>query len=378
MPTRIGCLGGGQLGRMLALAGHPLGLEFTFLDPARGAPAGQVAEQLVGNFDDPELLRRLGEISDLVTFEFESVPEASASLLVTYAPVFPPPMALRVGQDRLLEKQLFARLGIPAAEYRQVDGLGDLQQAWRQIGSGSRLKARRLGYDGHGQTRVAAFQELETAWHEVGGVAAILERELQFDRELSIVGVRSGTGNSAFYPLTENHHLDAVLRCSLAPAPQSAELQGRAEAICGRILEALDYRGVLAVELFQLGGDLLANEIAPRVHNSGHWTQDGAVTSQFENHLRAGLSWPVGLTGARGKTVMINVLGRLPNPAELLAIPGAHLHLYGKAERPGRKLGHLNLVGEDGSQVTSAAVKAASLLGVVLPTPRYGDSFWPS
>lgn len=378
MPIRVGCLGGGQLGRMLALAGYPLGLRFTFLDPGEDSSAGQVAQQLVGDYDDPLLLQRLGETSDLVTFEFESVPEASATLLEARGPVFPPPIALRVGQDRVLEKQLFARLGIASASYAVVGGAEDLPGAWTAVASASRLKSRRLGYDGHGQFRVTEPRELERGWAEIGGVAAILEQEVPFDRELSIIGVRSGEGDTTFYPLTENHHLDAVLRCSLAPAPDSAGLQGQAELICARLMDALDYRGVLAVELFQVGEELLANEIAPRVHNSGHWTQDGAVTSQFESHLRAGLGWPMGSTQALGKSVMINVLGRLPDPAGLLAIPGVHLHLYGKAERPGRKLGHLNVVGDDGSQVTSSALEAASFMGVKLPTPRYGDSFWPN
>lgn len=376
--TRVGCLGGGQLGRMLALAGYPMGLSFTFLEPAPGSSAGQVGEQLVGAYDDPELLTRLGVGSDLVTFEFESVPEQSARAILAECPVFPSPEALLTGQDRLLEKRLFERLGVPAAEFAQIDGLDDLAAAINRLGLPARLKTRRLGYDGHGQARVTEHGEAEGAWAKLGGQPAILEREVDFDRELSILGVRSSEGELAFYPLTENHHQDSILRLSLAPAPGAdSELQSRAEALCRLILEELSYEGVLAVELFQVGGQLLANEIAPRVHNSGHWTMDGATTSQFENHLRAGLGWKLGSTQARGHSAMVNLLGEVPDSASVLTVPGAHLHLYGKSPRPGRKLGHVNLTGEDPEKVTAAALELAGVVGCELPPPPGGASYWP-
>jgi 5-(carboxyamino)imidazole ribonucleotide synthase len=376
--ARIGCLGGGQLGRMLALAGYPLGLSFTFLDPAADAAAGQVGELLVGPYSDPGCLEELGARSDLVTFEFESVPDGSARSLAAVSAVFPPPRALAVAQDRLLEKQLFLELGIATAAYIPVDGPDDLERARRWLHRPARLKSRRLGYDGHGQASVRTEEELESGWREVGGVPCLLEEEVAFERELSIIGVRSRSGEVAFYPLAENHHQASVLRLSLAPAPQvGAKLQAEAREICLGIMERLDYCGVLAVELFQLGSGLMANEIAPRVHNSGHWTQDGAITSQFENHLRAGLGWPLGDTAASGPTAMVNILSTMPEPASVLAIPGVHLHLYGKSARPLRKLGHVNVGGADPSSVSDSVLRVGRALGAPLPSPRFGASFWP-
>lgn len=378
MAIRVGCLGGGQLGRMLALAGYPLGLRFTFLDPAADAAAGQVGELLVGPYTDPGRLRELGRTANLVTFEFESVPDTAAQALAATTTVFPPPLALAVAQDRLLEKQLFSELGIPSSAYTRVDTPGDLGPAADWLRRPARLKSRRLGYDGHGQAEVAAPELLEDSWRSLGEVPCILEEEVQFERELSVVGARSRSGEVAFYPLTENHHQLSVLRLSLAPAPDAAPgLQAQAEEICLAIMEKLDYCGVLAVELFQRGPQLLANEIAPRVHNSGHWTQDGALISQFENHLRAGLGWPLGKTTARGFAAMVNILSELPEPAAVLAVPGAHLHLYGKAPRPLRKLGHVNVSGPDPHQVSATVEQLDRVLGASLPPPRFGPSYWP-
>lgn len=376
MGQRVGCLGGGQLGRMLGLAGLPLGLRFTFLEPQAEASAAAVGHQLLGAYDDPELLRQLGAESDLVTFEFESVPESSAALLATSGAVFPPPRALAVGQDRLLEKRLFQSLGIETAAYAEVATEGDLERA-AEVGLPALLKTRRLGYDGHGQRLVQEGSELGDGWRELDQVPAILERLVPFERELSIICVRGKHGESAAYPLVENHHQEGILRLTLAPAPGlTPDLQEQAATIASSIVEELDYVGVLAVELFQVAGRLLANEIAPRVHNSGHWTMDGAVCSQFENHLRAGLGWPLGGTEAKGYTAMLNLLGEDPDPSELLAIPGAHLHLYGKEPRPRRKLGHLNIAGEDPRQVTAQLRAAAQVLGVRLPVSLEPDSFW--
>ncbi|MHB1577049.1 MAG: 5-(carboxyamino)imidazole ribonucleotide synthase [Candidatus Dormibacteria bacterium] len=378
MADRIGCLGGGQLGRMLALAGYPLGLTFTFLDPAADAAAGEVGELLVGPYSDPGCLRRLGLSSDLVTFEFESVPDSSAQTLAAATAVFPPPQALAVAQDRLLEKRLFTELGIACANYTTVNGPEELEAAARWLSRPARLKSRRLGYDGHGQAPVAAESELKQSWRDLDEVPCILEEEVSFERELSIIGVRSRSGEVAFYPLTENHHQASVLRLSLAPAPQAGPgLEAEAQEICRGIMEKLDYCGVLAVELFQVGSRLLANEIAPRVHNSGHWTQDGALTSQFENHLRAGLGWPLGDTVARGHSAMVNILSTMPEPTSLLAIPGVHLHLYGKAARPLRKLGHVNVSGPDPHLVTDSVSRVGRTLRERLPPPRFEGSFWP-
>ena len=379
MGARIGCLGGGQLGRMLALAGYPMGVVFTCLEPQPNSSAGQVARQLVGDYEDSALLMELSAQSDLVTFEFESVPEESARALLARCPVFPPPGALRVGQDRLEEKLLFGRLGIPAAEFATVDSADDLGSALARVGAKARLKARRLSYDGHGQAEVGSGESARAVFSELGEVPCILEREVAFSRELAIIGVRSQAGETAFYPLVENHHQNSVLRLSLAPAPGAlADLQAQAEGICRAILDDLAYQGVLAVELFQVGDRLLANEIAPRVHNSGHWTLDGAVTSQFENHLRAGLGWPLGSTRAQGLSAMINLLGKLPDPALVLGVEGAHLHLYGKSPRPGRKLGHVNITGPDPERVTASTMELGRRLGIDLPQPLHGDSYWPA
>ena len=342
--VRVGCLGGGQLGRMLALAGKPLGLSFTFLEPQPESSAGQVGAQLLGAYDDPARLRELAEGSELVTFEFESVPERSAAELARWCPVFPPPKALAVAQDRLREKEIFARLGIPSAPYHPVSGPADLLPALEAVPPPARLKTRTLGYDGHGQVKVDGLDSLRSALGAVQSVPSILEQEQRFSRELSIVGVRSSTGEVAFYPLTENHHEGSVLRLSIAPAPRvGPSLQRRAEEMCAAVMEELEYVGVIAIELFDQEAELVANEIAPRVHNSGHWTIEGAVTSQFENHLRAGLGWPLGETSARGRSVMLNILGELPPTPSVLEVPGSHLHLYGKEPRAGRKLGHVTV-----------------------------------
>jgi len=363
---------------MLALAGLPLGLRFTFLEPLEGAAAADVGRQLVGPYDDDALLRQLGEESDLVTFEFESVPESSASLLARTGPVFPPPRALALGQDRLLEKQLFQSLGIPTASYAEVGSLAELGAA-AQVGLPALLKTRRLGYDGHGQRLVVERSQLEAGWEELGQVPSILERLVPFERELSILCVRGQGGETAVYPLVENHHQDGILRLTLAPAPGlTPQLQRDASAIGTAILEELGYVGVLAVELFQVEGRLFANEIAPRVHNSGHWTMDGALCSQFENHLRAGLGWPLGGTETKSYTAMLNLLGQEPDPGEVLTLPGAHLHLYGKEPRPRRKLGHINVVGDDPRRVTAQLQALAKALLVSIPAPLELDSFWSS
>jgi 5-(carboxyamino)imidazole ribonucleotide synthase len=306
---------------MLGLAGLPLGLEFRFLDPSPDAPAHEVGELLVGAYDDVEALGRLAAGAAVVTYEFENVPVDAARAV---APL-PPPLALELGQDRLVEKQLFARLGIPTARF------GSLAES----GLPALVKSRRLGYDGKGQRRVALEEELGE--HEVA------EEIVPFDRELSIIAVRGRDGEARFWPLAENVHRDGILRSSRSPA--LAAPQAEAEELVGRLLEELDYVGVLALELFEVDGRLLANEFAPRVHNTGHWTIDGAVTSQFENHLRAILGLPLGSTEALGPAVMLNLIGGAPASEKLLELPGAHLHLYGKAPRPGRKIGHVTLIG---------------------------------
>lgn len=349
-PT-VAIVGGGQLGRMLALAGYPLGLGFRFLDPSPGSPASQVGEQIDAPYDDPAALAKLAQAAAVVTYEFENVPVSAARQLERYAPVYPPPAALEVAQDRLSEKTLFDRLGIPTPLFAAVDSEDDLHAAAQRTGLPAVLKTRRMGYDGKGQMVLREPADIPVAWRALagGGVPLILEAFVPLDREVSVIAVRSRAGEVAFYPLVQNRHEGGILRESLAPAPgaAAAAVQTQAEEYARRVMEATGYVGVLAIEFFDVGGRLIANEMAPRVHNSGHWTIEGAQTSQFENHLRAVLGLPLGSTTPVGVSAMLNLIGRAPPLEAMLAIPGAHVHLYGKSARSGRKIGHLTLLAPD-------------------------------
>jgi 5-(carboxyamino)imidazole ribonucleotide synthase len=325
--TLVACIGGGQLGRMLGLAGLPLGLRFRFLDPAPDACAAAVGELVVAGYGDVDGLERLAAGADVVTYEFENVPVDAAARVAAVPGV----AALQHGQDRLREKELFRTLGIPTPRFGPLG----------ETGVPALVKTRRLGYDGKGQRRVDAVEALADD--------ELAEELVAFDRELSIVGVRGRDGDTRFWPVAENVHREGILRVSRAPAAVAP--QAEAEAICTALLDALGYVGVLAVELFDVGGRLLANEFAPRVHNTGHWTIDGAVTSQFENHLRAILGLPLGATEARVPCVMVNLIGATPALDELVALPGARVHLYGKEPRAGRKVGHVTLLDPDDETV---------------------------
>ena len=341
---RVGIIGGGQLGRMLALAAYPLGIEVRTLEPAADAPAGRLTEQIVAAYDDQEALASFAAGLDLVTYEFENVPVESAAFLAERLPVHPAPRALEIAQDRLHEKTFFRSLGIPTPRFAPVASLTELRRAATEIGLPAILKTRRLGYDGKGQSVITREADVDAAWAELGGELLILEERLDFERELSILAARSTSGEFACYPLVENHHRGGILRLSLAPASDlDPALSKQAEALARHVLEELGYAGLLAIELFERGGDLFANEMAPRVHNSGHWTIEGAETSQFEQHLRGILGLPLGSTAPRGHSAMINLIGELPPIEPILALRGAHLHLYQKAPRPGRKLGHVTL-----------------------------------
>ncbi len=340
----VGVLGGGQLGRMLALAGYPLGLRFRFLDPSPGAPAGRVGKRMAGAYDDLAVLERFSSGLQVVTYEFENVPVTAARFLANWLPVYPPPEALETAQDRLNEKRLFQQLEIPVPNFAPVSSFDELCAAIERIGLPAVLKTRRMGYDGKGQHILRLPGDEARAWAELGNAALILEQFISFEREVSIIAARGRSGETIFYPLVENHHSSGILRLSLAPAPHlTPELQAKAECYSRRVLEALDYVGVLAIEFFQCEGELLANEIAPRVHNSGHWTIEGAETSQFENHLRAGLGLPLGATTPIGCSAMVNLIGETPELAKVLALPGTHMHLYDKIPLPGRKLGHITV-----------------------------------
>jgi len=340
----IGILGGGQLGYMLALAGYPLGLHFRFLDPSPEAPVGRIAHRVTAEFTDELALEKFAHGLEAVTYEFENVPVQAARFLAERVPVYPAAIALEEAQDRRREKRLFLRLGIPTTDFAEVAERGDFDAALKQVGLPSVLKTCRLGYDGKGQWLLRTAEDVEKARQELPHVPLILEKFVAFTRELSILGVRGRSGEIAFYPLVENHHRGGILRLSLAPAPQlAAGLQQAAEEAARKILETLDYAGVICLELFEVDGKLLANEIAPRVHNSGHWSIEGAATSQFENHLRAILEMPLGSTAAMGFSAMVNLIGELPKPEEVLRVRNTHLHLYGKSPRPGRKLGHVTV-----------------------------------
>jgi 5-(carboxyamino)imidazole ribonucleotide synthase len=318
---------------------------------------------------DEAALTRVRDGAAVVTYEWEGVPAAGARAVeAAGTPVLPPPVALDVAQDRLREKELCRRLGIGTPAFVAVDDRSDLERAVKELGTPSVLKTRRGGYDGKGQTVLRERQELGSAWAELGGVPLILEAHVPFDRELSVLAVRDRGGATACWPLVENHHAGGILRRSLAPAPEvSTETQRAGEAIAGRLLEELGYVGVLAVELFDVHGELLVNELAPRVHNSGHWTIEGAVTSQFENHLRAILGWPLGSTAAVGASAMVNCIGAVPDPADVLTIPGAHYHRYGKTPRPGRKVGHVTITAADADALLPRVTRLAGLPGVDVP-----------
>jgi 5-(carboxyamino)imidazole ribonucleotide synthase len=348
MTTTVTVLGGGQLGRMLGLAGVPLGLSFRFLDPSDPAPAAAVGDVVVGALDDVASAMRATEGASVVTYEWEGVPASTARALERRCPVLPPAPALEVSQDRLTEKQRFESLGIATAAFRAVDDRDSLHEAVDVIGLPAVLKTRHGGYDGKGQVVLRDALDVDTAWESLGEQPLILEAFVEFARELSIVGVRGRDGTTAYWPVVENRHADGILRVTRAPAPHwSEDLQVQAEACLTPLFESLDYVGVACVELFDVDGELLANEMAPRVHNSGHWTIEGAETSQFENHLRAVLGWPLGSTRVREPSVMVNCIGTMPDRAAVLQIPGAHLHDYGKSPRPGRKLGHVTVTASD-------------------------------
>jgi len=359
---RIGVLGAGQLGRMLALAGIPLGCRFSFLDPAADACAGTVGDLLQAEFSDLSAVRALAADVDVATFDFENVPADSARELTRIRPFHPPVSALECCQDRLSEKRLLGDLGIPVPDYHPVSARTDLLRATEQTGFPCLLKTRRLGYDGKGQVILRQMEDLEPAWQKLGGRDLILEAFVPFEFECSLLAVRDATGQVRFWSLTRNVHEGGMLVLS-RPGGISGELQREAENMATLLLEHWGYVGVMAVEFFVFDGKLLVNEIAPRVHNSGHWTIDGSKTSQFENHLRAILGLPLGDTSMDSSSIMFNWIGEMPDRARLLALPGLHWHDYGKVPRPGRKIGHATLVAPDPEALARGSEKIAHELG---------------
>jgi 5-(carboxyamino)imidazole ribonucleotide synthase len=387
----VGILGGGQLGYMLALAGYPLGLHFRFFDPSPEAPVGRIASRVTAEFSDEAALEKFASGLELVTYEFENVPAAAVRFLAERVAVFPPAAALEAAQDRLREKQLFLDLGIHTTEFAPVTDREALDFAVKKVGLPAMLKTCRMGYDGKGQWLLRTAEDVARAKDELPGsrevevlrailgpgaktaprsgmgadssieVPFILERFVPFTRELSVLAVRGRTGETAVYALVENHHRGGILRLSLAPAPRlDAGIQRAAEEAVRALFDELQYVGVLAIEFFEQDGRLLANEMAPRVHNSGHWTIEGALTSQFENHLRAVVGLPLGSPHGIGSSAMLNLIGELPDSSEVLAIRDAHLHLYGKSPRAGRKLGHVTLRAASAEQLASRLAELPS------------------
>ncbi|MBN8427876.1 MAG: 5-(carboxyamino)imidazole ribonucleotide synthase [Xanthomonadales bacterium] len=365
--VRVGILGGGQLARMLALAGAPLGAKFLMLDTDANACGGQVAALMHADYRDHDALGRFASQVDFATFDFENVPADSAHWLAERIPVYPNPRALAVAQDRLAEKTLFQSLGIGTPAFRAVDTLAELRAAVSEIGVPSILKTRRLGYDGKGQYRLRNVEDVDAAWAALSSgrdsASLILESFVRFQRELSVVAVRSRSGEFRHWPLTRNWHHEGVLSLSLAPAAVSDSTTAEALGYAKSVADQLDYVGVFALELFEVDGRLLANEMAPRVHNSGHWTIEGAECSQFENHLRAVMGLPLGETAARGHSSMLNWIGDLPDERAALAIPGVHWHDYGKTSRPGRKVGHATVFGHDAEELLSRLRRLGVALG---------------
>ena len=345
---RIGVIGGGQLGRMLGLAGIPLGMRCRFLDPAMDCPAAIAGELVVGAYDDPGSLATLIDDVDLVTYEFENVPALAVEKLTGLGVlVAPGARALAVAQDRVEEKTFLNGAGAPTVAFIAADDGESAREAVAALGAPALMKTRREGYDGKGQVWIRDAADAEAAFDAIGRRPAILEAAVFFNRELSVIAARSHDGAVAVYPLGENIHANGVLKTTLAPAAVDAKTQARAVEIASAVLDGLDYVGVMGIELFDMGdGVLLVNEVAPRVHNTGHWTQDGCVCDQFEQHVRAIVGWPLGPTEAHARIEMTNLLGdEIDQWRALAAEPNARLHLYGKHEaRAGRKMAHVNRI----------------------------------
>lgn len=345
---RVGIIGGGQLALMLAQSVQKLGVRCTVLDPNENCCARAVCEQIVGDYDDPRALKELAECSEVVTYEFENVPAAAGEVIAPLRPIHPNPDALGYAQDRHRERTMFGELGIAIPNYRAVNDVESLRAALDDLGTPAILKARSLGYDGKGQVLINDAKNAQEAFETIGSVPAILDQFVEFARELSIVATRSADGDIAYYPISENVHRGGILRVSKAPARDVSDaLIDQARHAARQILNRFGYVGTIAVEFFQIGtstdATLVANEIAPRVHNTGHWTIEGAQTSQFENHMRAVMGMELGSAEPIGCSAMVNIIGDEPRKGALESMPEAHVHMYGKAPRAGRKIGHVTL-----------------------------------
>jgi len=364
MSLRIGVLGGGQLGRMMALAGYPLNLSFSFFDRASDCPSAALGPRFGDNQDSPESLQAFIDSADVFTYEFENIPTAWVNTIAAQKPVFPSVKSLAISQNRLNEKKLFAELNIPSARFATIESADDLKQASQDLGLPLVVKTVTDGYDGKGQFLLRSADQINECWRALGQHAPLIAEEfIQFKRELSIIAVRGQQGDTRFYPLAENHHHRGILSHSIVPAPNlDQNTQLMAERYISSILHEMNHVGVLTLELFETRHGLLANETAPRVHNSGHWSIEGAHCSQFENHVRAVAGLPLGSTRAEKPSAMLNIIGRHPNSHEILKVTDAHLHLYGKTERENRKLGHITVTADSYAELNMRISRLADAL----------------
>jgi 5-(carboxyamino)imidazole ribonucleotide synthase len=345
---------------MLALAGYPLGHTFVFFDQAPGEAPANIGKTIIGSFSDEGALTNFARECDVITYEFENVPCEAARFLQSKVAVYPPPKALEVSQDRVTEKGYIQSLGIATPRFEAASTEQELANACIKLGMPCVAKTRRFGYDGKGQTRLSDTNDVKVTWRSLGEQPLIVEGFVPFSRELSVIGVRGIQGDIEIYPLVENEHRDGILHRSASPASDvPGALKQEALAIATKLLQSLSYVGALAIELFDVGGHLLVNEIAPRVHNSGHATIDGNITSQFENHIRAISGMPLGSVTPRSRAVMINLIGSIPSLSALAGLPNSKVHLYGKSPRAGRKLGHVTLL-DPSPETESRAVSLAS------------------
>lgn len=360
---KLALLGGGQLARMLALAGAPLGVRCRVLDPSPDPCAAQVAEHVQGEFTDPAAADRVVDGADVLGFDFENVPAQVLERLQQRLPTRPGPEVLAVTQDRLLEKQAFADLGVAVAPHVAVQDAAQVRAALARFGTALILKTRRFGYDGKGQIRVDHADDVAAAWKQIGGVPLIAEAVVPFVRELSLVAVRSADGELRCWPLVENVHIGGILALTVAPAQVAPTLADQAQAAARAVAERYAYVGCFALEFFEIDGRVVLNEMAPRVHNSGHWSIEGAHCSQFENHVRALCGWPLGQTTARSPSAMLNLIGQCSGRVEALKLPGVHWHDYGKQPRSGRKVGHVTITAAQPQAVVETVRALLPIIG---------------
>lgn len=365
MTPTIGILGGGQLARMMALAGYPLGFKFVFFDPNKNACAGQVGPLTVAGYDNQVAVEEFCQQVDFVTLDFENVPVETVRQIAKKKPVFPSPDVLAIAQDRLLEKEFCHSIAVPTADFEPINSVSELKFAARKYDFSAILKTRRMGYDGKGQFMIQSEQDINQIPGDVFNNDLILEKRVAFEREVSVIVARTQSGDMKTWPLCENKHKDGILTTTMVPA-KPHDLDKKAFEYAVKMAESLNYVGVMVVEFFQTKDSVMVNEFAPRVHNSGHWTIEGAHTSQFENHLRAGLDLPLGDTGMQGMAAMLNWIGAFPDKIHHITDTGLHWHVYGKKAKPGRKIGHATLTAPDPQQLHDKILQLVNRLGVQL------------